>query len=266
PSGSSGMRFGSAAAARASSNRAWPSRSRAMFASAMSSSRSGARAHHSEIRWDRTRASSPSMRQYAPRSAASTPSGTVVSTPASGSSKSVPKAQFASLTSRPEYALSCVSCSTLVPASSCSTLIVGSSPAGVGWLPAGVRSVVMSLPSSHVRDIVGDVVEGRVTVDLVTAGGEHRVLLVRARGRDIGGADDPDAHTLVASGVDVTGVVDGHLIIGGVQRPDVDVVESALAADEDLVQRPFAAGSARRGGGVLSRRGGAGVGLGHFAA
>src|SRR5699024_5752091 len=110
------------------------------------------------------------------------------------------------------------------------------------------------------------VVEGRVTVDLVTAGGEHRVLLVRARGRDIGGADDPDAHTLVASGVDVTGVVDGHLIIGGVQRPDVDVVESALAADEDLVQRPFAAGSALRGGGVLSRRGGAGVGLGHFAA
>src|SRR5699024_2565415 len=79
-------------------------------------------------------------------------------------------------------------------------------------------------------------------------------------------ADDPEAHTLVAPGVDVTGVVDGHLIIGGVQRPDVDVVESALAADEDLVQRPFAAGSARRGGGVLSRRGGAGVGLGHFAA
>src|SRR5699024_6358509 len=146
------------------------------------------------------------------------------------------------------------SCSTLVPASSCSTLIVGS-------LPAGVRSVVMSRPSSHVGDIVGDVVEGRVTVDLGTAGGEQRVLLVRARGRDIGGADDPDAHTLVASGVDVTGVVDGHLIIGGVQRPDVNVVESALAADEDLVQRPFAAGSALRGGGVLSRRGGAGVGL-----
>src|SRR5699024_7392400 len=165
---------------------------------------------------------------------------------------------FASLTSRPEYALSCVSCSTLVPASSCSTLIVGSSPAGVGWLPAGVRSVVISRPSSHVGDIVGDVVEGRVTVDLVTAGGEHRVLLVRARSRDIGGAHDPDAHALVASGVDVTSVVDGHLVIGGVQRPDVDVVEPALAADEDLVQRPFAAGSARRGG--------AGVGLGHFAA
>lgn len=73
-----------------------------MFASAMSSSRSGAFEHHSEIRWLKTSASSPSIRQYAPRSAASTPSGTVVSTPARGSSKSVPKAQFASLTSRPE--------------------------------------------------------------------------------------------------------------------------------------------------------------------
>src|SRR5699024_8208313 len=170
-----------------------------------------------------------------PRSAASTPSGTVMSTPASGSSKSVPKAQFASLTSRPEYALSCVSCSTLVPASSCSTLIVGS-------LPAGGRSVVMSRPSSPVGPVVG------------------------ARGRGSGGGGDPGARWLVAAGVDVAGVVDGHLIIGGVQRPDVDVVESALAADEDLVQRPFAAGCALRGGGVLSGRGGAGVGLGHFAA
>ena len=63
-----------------------------MLASAMSSSRSGARLHHSESRWDVTSASSPSIRQYAARSAPSTPAGTVVSTPASGSSKSVPNA------------------------------------------------------------------------------------------------------------------------------------------------------------------------------
>ncbi len=73
-----------------------------MFASAMSSSRSGALEHHSEIRWEKTSASSPSMRQYWASSDGSTPSGTVVSTPASGSSKSVPKAQWASLTRRPE--------------------------------------------------------------------------------------------------------------------------------------------------------------------
>src|SRR5699024_3460368 len=139
---------------------------------------------------------------------------------------------------------------TFVPASSCSTWMVGS------------LFAVISRPYSHMGDIGGDVVEGGVAIDLVAAGGEHRVLLVRARGRDVRCADDPDAHAFVSSGVDIAGVVDGHLVIGGVQRSDVDVVESALAAHEDLVERPFAAGRA----GIVLRRGGAGVGLGHFAA
>jgi hypothetical protein len=68
----------------------------------MSSSRSGALLVHSEIRCDITSESSPSIRAYAASVGAWTPSGIVVSTPASGSSKSVPKAQWASLTSRPE--------------------------------------------------------------------------------------------------------------------------------------------------------------------
>ena len=72
-----------------------------MLDSAMSSSRSGALLVHSEIRCDMTRESSPSIRAYAARVGASMPSGMVVSTPARGSSKSVPKAQWASLTSRP---------------------------------------------------------------------------------------------------------------------------------------------------------------------
>ena len=50
--GITGTHDGEAAAARASSSRAWPSRSSAMLASAMSSSRSGARLHHSESRWE----------------------------------------------------------------------------------------------------------------------------------------------------------------------------------------------------------------------
>ena len=64
-----------------------------MLASAMSSSRSGARLHHSESRWEqieRVVAEHQAVRRE--RRAASTPSGMVVSTPASGSSKSVPKA------------------------------------------------------------------------------------------------------------------------------------------------------------------------------
>ena len=72
-----------------------------MLDSAMSSSRSGALLVHSEIRCDMTSESSPSISAYAASVAASTPSGIVVSTPASGSSKSVPKAQCASLTSSP---------------------------------------------------------------------------------------------------------------------------------------------------------------------
>ncbi len=67
-----------------------------MLASATSSSSSGAAVTHWVSRWESTRASSPSIRQYSPRSAGSTPSGTVVSTPASGSSNPVPNAQWPS--------------------------------------------------------------------------------------------------------------------------------------------------------------------------
>src|SRR3712207_8596529 len=48
-------------------------------------------------------------------------------------------------------------------------------------------------------------VERRVAVDLVAAGGEHRVLLVGAGGGDVGRLHHPDAHALVAPGVDVAG-------------------------------------------------------------
>src|SRR5918997_4922156 len=89
-----------------------------------------------------------------------------------------------------------------------------------------------------VGDVLGDLVERRVAIDLVATGGEQRVLLVGAGGGDVGGPDHPDAHALVAPGVEVAGGVDGHLVVGCVQRADVDVVEAALAADEHLVQRP----------------------------
>ena len=63
-----------------------------MLPIATSSSSSGASVIHWVSRWASTRASSPSIRQYSPRSAGSMPSGTVVSTPASGSSNPVPNA------------------------------------------------------------------------------------------------------------------------------------------------------------------------------
>lgn len=70
-----------------------------MFAIATSSSSSGAFVHHSCSRWEKISASSPSIRQYADSWAPSTPDGTEVSTPDSGSSKPVPNAQRASFSS-----------------------------------------------------------------------------------------------------------------------------------------------------------------------
>jgi hypothetical protein len=64
-----------------------------MLAMASSSSSSGARVTHCCNRCDMTSASSPSIRQYADSSATSTPDGTAVGTPASGSAKPVPYAQ-----------------------------------------------------------------------------------------------------------------------------------------------------------------------------
>src|SRR3954451_9549001 len=112
-------------------------------------------------------------------------------------------------------------------------------PAARGTRAVGGEGVLL-----HVRDVLGDLVEGGVAVDLVAAGGEHRVLLVGAGRGDVGGLDHPDAHALVAPGVQVAGGVHGHLVVGRVQRADVHVVEPALAPDEHLVQRPVAA---RRG-------------------
>ena len=94
PSGSAGTTDGSAAAARASSSRAWPSRSSAMLASAMSSSRSGASA--APLARAGARATSASSAEHQAvrreRRGGRRRPGTVVSTPASGSSKSVPNA------------------------------------------------------------------------------------------------------------------------------------------------------------------------------
>src|SRR5699024_10133676 len=215
PSGRDGTHPGSAAAARASSRRDWPSRSRPMLARATSSSSSGAFVLHSARRCDMMSASSASIRQYAASACPSTSSGSVVSTPASGSSNPVPYAQRAS---------SCASASESYALSECRE----------GSVTA----------ASHVGDVLGDVVERRVAVDLVCGGREVRVLLGRARRRDRVRAYDPDARALVAAGEHVAGVAQCHLVVGGMDRPDVYVVEAALAAYEHLVQRPVCIGHA----------------------
>src|ERR1700761_7170393 len=101
------------------------------------------------------------------------------------------------------------------------------------------------MAGSHVRDVVGDLVERRVPVHLVARRREERVLLIRRRSGDLGRRHHPDAHALVAPGVQIPGVMQGHLGVGRVQRTHVYVVEPALAPHEHLPQRPT--GPARAG-------------------
>src|SRR5882757_3496508 len=90
------------------------------------------------------------------------------------------------------------------------------------------------------RDVVGDLVERRVPVDLVTARREEGILLIGAGRGDVHRPHHADADALIPSGVEIAGIVQRHLVVGGVQRSDMHVIEAPLATDEYLVQRPFA--------------------------
>src|SRR6476646_6376774 len=75
-------------------------------------------------------------------------------------------------------------------------------------------------------------------IHLVTARREERILLVRARCRDVLGCDDPNAHAFIPPGIDIPRVMQGHVRVRGVQRADVHMIEAALAPKEHLVQWP----------------------------
>src|SRR5665647_2616772 len=95
---------------------------------------------------------------------------------------------------------------------------------------------------SKVFDILGHVVERGVAIDLVGRGVEEGVTLIGAVRRDVSGPDHPEGDALLATGVDVPPVTKRHLGVRGVERADVDMRETALAAYEDLPQRPAAFG------------------------
>src|SRR5699024_3764189 len=107
-----------------------------------------------------------------------------------------------------------------------------------GQLPVG-RIVKVFMPgihrSSHMRNVLADVIEGRMPVHLIPARREHRVFLLGAGSGDVGGAHHPDTDTLVAAGIDVTGMAHRHLVVGRVERADVHMIQTAFAADEDLI-------------------------------
>ena len=78
------------------------------------------------------------------------------------------------------------------------TRAVGAVSAASSWSTDSAQGSVRSSPivaCSHVRDVVGDRVEGRVPVDLVAAGREERVLLVRAGRGDVARPAPPRCST-----------------------------------------------------------------------
>src|SRR4051812_10765443 len=134
------------------------------------------------------------------------PAGTVVSTPASGSSNPVPNAHCPSppwAWSSASYTVSSCAMRTLFPGHG----VPGRWPSPRGPPPRGTSGGGEGGGPSHVGDVVRDLVERRVAVDLVAARREHRVLLVGARRGDVRGLDHPDAHALVAPRVDIAGGV-----------------------------------------------------------
>ena len=90
---------------------------------------------------------------------------------------------------------------------------------------------------------LGQLVEGRVAVDLVFHRVEVHVLVARVAGHDLVGAHHPDADAFLAPRVDVARHLDRHLRVGRVQAAAVLVVQAGLAAHEHFPQRPFVGSS-----------------------
>src|SRR5699024_12545751 len=98
-------------------------------------------------------------------------------------------------------------------------------------VPMDAAPVGAPCSPSDVRDVLGDGVEGRMAIDLVGARCEEGVLLVRAGCGDGFCPYHPDAHTLVAAGVEVAGGVQSHPLVGGVRRGHAGGGEGAFVQD-----------------------------------
>src|SRR5579863_3649710 len=84
---------------------------------------------------------------------------------------------------------------------------------------------------SQVLHLIGNRVEGRMAVDLVARRLEQRLGLLGIGGHDVRRAHHPDADALLAAGIDIARVLDRHAHIGGMEAPDVLVLESRARAD-----------------------------------
>ncbi len=83
------------------------------------------------------------------------------------------------------------------------------------------------------------VVTGDVTYVCVVMLNDEAVAISFMGGDTFAGAHHPDTHTLTATGVDITGILQSHLWIFGVQAADVLVIQSAFGANKYFVQGSF---------------------------
>ncbi|SVA38440.1 uncharacterized protein METZ01_LOCUS91294 [marine metagenome] len=76
-------------------------------------------------------------------------------------------------------------------------------------------------------------------VDLVICRLKKRTLFLRRRCRDRAGRHNPNADTLLAPRVKITGIFERHLGIGGVETAGVLVRQTAFAPYKNLPKRPL---------------------------
>src|SRR6478735_10867160 len=67
---------------------------------------------------------------------------------------------------------------------------------------------------------------------------EEGALGIGIAGGDGVGRDNPDGDALVAAGVEVAGVPEGHGGVRGVQGAGMDVAQATAGPDEDLPEAP----------------------------
>lgn len=97
---------------------------------------------------------------------------------------------------------------------------------------------ICKFTSSHVLHFVRYVVKCRVTVNFVFCGFEQWVGIIGIGSSDVLRFDNPDAHALVAAGIDITGVFNRHFSIGSMKAANVFVVKPAFASDENFPKWP----------------------------
>jgi len=88
----------------------------------------------------------------------------------------------------------------------------------------------------HLR---GDGIESRMAIDFVLGRIKERLFVDRIASIQICGSHHPDADPFIATGVNVAGIFDGHLGVGGMQAAYMFMGEPILAPNENFPQWPL---------------------------